>query len=103
MSDTVAAEAAGADQSVGTPGHTLFARLATEFIGTFVLMFTVVNAVHTQSALAPLAIGSSLMVMIFAGGHVSGGHYNPAVTPAVCLRGRLGAGAVAPYCSSPSC
>jgi aquaporin Z len=35
---------------------------------------------------APLAIGASLMVMIFAGGHISGGHYNPAVTFAVLLR-----------------
>ena len=37
---------------------------------------------------APLAIGSALMVMVYAGGHVSGGHYNPAVTLAVWLRGR---------------
>ena len=39
--------------------------------------------------MAPLAIGATLMVMIFAGGHVSGGHYNPAVTLAVFLRGRV--------------
>ena len=39
---------------------------------------------------APLAIGSILMVMIFAGAHISGAHYNPAVTLAVLLRGRIG-------------
>jgi aquaporin Z len=38
--------------------------------------------------LAPLAIGSVLMILVYAGGHVSGGHYNPAVTLAVWLRGR---------------
>jgi aquaporin Z len=38
--------------------------------------------------MAPLAIGSALMVMIYAGGHISGGHYNPAVTLAVWTRGR---------------
>jgi aquaporin Z len=48
-------------------------------------------------ALAPLAIGSALMVMIYAGGHVSGGHYNPAVTLAVWMRGRCDAAAVPGY------
>ena len=46
-------------------------------------------AVATAGALAPLAIGAVLMVMVFAGGHVSGGHYNPAVSTAVLLRGKL--------------
>jgi len=68
-----------------------------EFIGTFFLVFTVGTAVHSGSPLAPLAIGASLMVMIFAGGHVSGGHFNPAVTLAVWLRGKLPAKDVIPY------
>jgi aquaporin Z len=46
-------------------------------------------AVATAGNLAPLAIGGALMVMVFAGGHVSGGHYNPAVSTAVLLRGKL--------------
>ena len=70
-----------------------------EFIGTFFLVFTVGATCIAPGAgpLAPLAIGASLMVMIFAGGHVSGGHFNPAVTLAVLLRGRSGLGEAIPY------
>ncbi|HXA14789.1 MAG TPA: MIP/aquaporin family protein [Opitutaceae bacterium] len=68
-----------------------------EFIGTFFLVFTVGTSVRSGAPLAPLAIGSALMVMIFAGGHISGGHFNPAVTLAVWLRGKLGAKEVVPY------
>lgn len=63
-----------------------------EFIGTFFLVFTVVTAAvggWAPLGFAPLAIGSVLMVMIFAGGHISGGHYNPAVSLAVFVRGKL--------------
>ncbi len=61
-----------------------------EFIGTFFLVATVGCTVIAPGAgtIAPLAIGSALMVMVYAGGHVSGGHYNPAVTLAVWMRGR---------------
>ena len=61
-----------------------------EFIGTFFLVMTIGMTVIDPGAgaLAPLAIGSALMIMVYAGGHVSGGHYNPAVTTAVWLRGR---------------
>src|SRR4029078_495727 len=55
----------------------------TEFIGTFFLVLVVAL---TGNA---LAIGATLMVMIFAGGHVSGAHYNPAVTLAVLIRGKV--------------
>ena len=68
-----------------------------EFIGTFFLVFTVGMAVRTGAALAPLAIGASLMVMIFAGRHVSGGHFNPAVTLAVFIRGKCEGKDVVPY------
>ena len=61
----------------------------TEFIGTFFLVLTIGLAVHMAGALAPLAIGASLMVMVYMGGHVSGAHYNPAVSLAVFLRGKL--------------
>lgn len=70
-----------------------------EFIGTFFLVFTIGNTVIAPGAgaFAPLAIGASLMVMIFAGGHVSGGHFNPAVTLAVWLRGKCETRDVVPY------
>jgi aquaporin Z len=74
-------------------------RYLVEFIGTFFLVFTVGSTVIAPGAggLAPLAIGASLMVMVFAGGHVSGGHYNPAVTLAVWLRGKCDTKDVVPY------
>jgi glycerol uptake facilitator-like aquaporin len=56
--------------------------MQVEAIGTFFLVFTVGAAVGSRSPLAPLAIGAALMVMVYAGGHLSGGHYNPAVTVA---------------------
>jgi aquaporin Z len=70
-----------------------------EFIGTFFLVLTVGCCVLIGGAgvIAPLAIGSALMVMIYAGGHISGGHYNPAVTLAVWLRGRCPTKDVVPY------
>jgi aquaporin Z len=71
-----------------------------EFIGTFFLVLTIGCATlppGDAGALAPLAIGSVLMVMIFAGGYVSGAHYNPAVSLAVFLRGRLTLADLIPY------
>jgi aquaporin Z len=68
-----------------------------EFIGTFGLVFTVGCAVMGKAALAPLAIGAALMVFVYAGGHISGGHYNPAVSLAAFLRGRLSRGDPSPY------
>ena len=66
-------------------------KLVVEFIGMFLFVFTVGMATNKAGAgaLAPLAIGSILMVMVFAGGHVSGGHFNPAVSTAVRLRGKM--------------
>ena len=68
-----------------------------EFIGTFFLVFTVVCAVLSAQALGAIAIGSALMVMVYAGGHISGGHFNPAVTLAVLLRGRITITDAVPY------
>ena len=65
--------------------------LLAEFIGTYFLVSTV--ALSTGQAgivfMAPLAIGLTLTVMIFAFGHISGAHFNPAVTLAVWLRGKI--------------
>jgi len=70
-----------------------------EFIGTFFLVFTIGMTVIAPGAgaMAPLAIGSALAVMIFAGGHISGGHFNPAVTLGVFLRGKCPGKDVLPY------
>jgi len=75
------------------------AKYLTEFIGTFFLVFTIGCTVIAggTGVIPPLAIGAALMVMIYAGGHVSGGHYNPAVTLAVFIRGRCPAPDVVPY------
>ena len=66
-------------------------KLVVEFIGTFFLVLTVGMTVIDPGAgdFAGLAIGTVLAVMIFAGGHISGGHYNPAVTLGVLLRGKV--------------
>ena len=75
------------------------AKLVVEFIGTFFLVFTVGMTVKSPdaAAMAPLAIGASLMIMVYAGGHFSGGHYNPAVTLGVTLRGKLAFADAIPY------
>jgi len=72
-------------------------KLAVESVGTFFLVFTIGMAVATAGDLAPLAIGAALMVMVFAGGHVSGAHYNPAVSLAVLLRGKMTGGELGAY------
>jgi aquaporin Z len=73
-----------------------------EFIGTFFLVFTVGMCVIKPDAgsMAPLAIGGTLMVMVYAGGHISGGHFNPAVTLAVWLRGKCPSADVPGYIAS---
>jgi aquaporin Z len=79
------------DQGTSPP---LGPRLLAEFIGTFFLVITVCAAINPKTgagALAPLAIGAILMAMVFAGGRISGGHYNPAVSFAVMIRGKLAA------------
>lgn len=75
------------------------AKYLTEFIGTFFFVLTIGLTIIEPGAgpLAPLAIGSVLMVMVYAGGHISGAHYNPAVTLAVWLRGQHPTRDVLPY------
>jgi aquaporin Z len=73
-----------------TKGDTM-KNYVVEFIGTFFLLFVIGLCVIEPGgagAMAPLAIGTILMVMVYAGGHISGGHYNPAVTLGVWMRGK---------------
>lgn len=74
-------------------------KYVAELIGTFFLVLTIGCTVmsHGAGPFAPLAIGFALMVMVFAGGHISGGHYNPAVTLGVWLRGKCDTKDVVPY------
>ena len=72
-------------------------KLIVEFIGTFFLVQAVGYAALTKSLLGAVSVGLMLMVMVYAGGHISGAHYNPAVTLAVWLRGKLPKSEVLPY------
>jgi aquaporin Z len=72
-------------------------KYAVEVIGTFFLVFTVAVSGFSHSAFTPLAAGAALMVMVYAGGHISGGHYNPAVTLAALWRRRIGFGDAVAY------
>ena len=82
-----------------TMTHTMQQKLTTEFIGTFFLSLTICTAAVYGSAgdYAPFGIAATLMVMIYAGGHISGAHYNPAVTVSIYLRGACEKDEVLPY------
>ena len=76
-----------------------FKKYLVEFIGTFFLVFTVASAVLLggDGVIAPISIGFALMIMVYAGGHISGGHYNPAVSLAAAVRGALAWIQLVPY------
>jgi aquaporin Z len=72
-------------------------RYVTEFVGTFFLVLTIGLTVTNGTPMAPLAIGSVLMAMVYMGGHISGAHYNPAVSVAILIRGKMEARDLIPY------
>jgi len=73
-------------------------KLITEFIGTFFLILTIGLAVlGGAGAMAPVAIGLALMVMVYAVGHISGAHFNPAVTLGILIRGKITVADAVPY------
>src|ERR1700727_1240948 len=85
-------------QEVAAPEWAAHVRkYAVEAIGAFFLTLVVAVSVLSHSVFTPLAAGAALMVMIYAGGHISGGHYNPAVTMGALVRGRIGIGDAVPY------
>ncbi|VAW30663.1 Aquaporin Z [hydrothermal vent metagenome] len=71
--------------------------LVVEFIGTFLFLVVIAAAVNQAGDFAPIAIGVMLMVMVYAGGHLSGGHFNPAVTLGAVIRGAAPASDLLPY------
>jgi len=89
MTDLVTAEPEPAVLAEHLPGESI-RKYAVELIGTFFLVFTVAVSSLSHSTFTPLAAGAALMVMVYAGGHISGGHYNPAVTMAALWRRRIG-------------
>src|SRR6476646_4516095 len=70
--------------------HTMYQRLAAEFLGTFVLVFGGCGA-------AVLASGLTVVTMAYAVGHISGGHFNPAITLGVAIARRFRWADVLPY------
>ncbi|MCC7102640.1 MAG: aquaporin [Fimbriimonadaceae bacterium] len=69
----------------------------TEFVGTFLFLFTIALAVFSASPVAALAIGVMLTALVYMGGHISGGHYNPAVSLALALAGKFKWADLIPY------
>ena len=63
----------------------MLAKLVTEFVGTFIF-FTAIALSGHAGALGPILVGIALTSMVYMGGHVSGAHYNPAVSFALLLR-----------------
>ena len=72
-------------------------KLLTEAIGTFILVFTICMVSLGGFPMAALVIGASLMIAVYMGGHVSGAHYNPAVSLALWMRGKLPSKDLVPY------
>lgn len=59
------------------------AKYIVEFIGTFFLVFTIAVSGN------PVAIGAILIAMVYMAAYISGAHFNPAVTLAVLMRGKI--------------
>ena len=72
-------------------------KLLTEFIGTFFLVLTIALAVTFAGPITPIIIGCGLMALVYMGGPISGAHYNPAVTLAVFMRGKIKLEQAIPY------
>lgn len=86
-------EAPAGPKAEGSEAPPLHAQLINEFIGTFFLVLQVYLGVaqvlqKPEFTNAGFAIGTMLAVMIYQGGHISGAHYNPAVTMGVLMSGR---------------
>ena len=90
MADVITSQPKSVAVAATPEWATQIRKYAVEAIGAFFLTFVVAVSVLSHSVFTPLAAGATLMVMIYAGGHISGGHYNPAVTMGALVRGRIG-------------
>lgn len=68
-----------------------------EAIATLLFVFTIIGAINNAGDLTPLVIGFTLMVLVYATGHISGAHLNPAVSLGVLLRGAMSVGEFVAY------
>jgi len=76
------------------------ARYAAEFVGTFLLVFTVgCNVITGQPVWGGVSIACVLTVSIYAMGKSSGGNFNPAVSVALGLAGKMQWSEVGIYCA----
>jgi aquaporin Z len=81
-------------------------RLAAEFLGTFVLVFGGCGAAVLAAGIpdvgigylgVAIAFGLTVLTMVYAVGHISGGHFNPAVSLGLLAGGRFGLRDLLPY------
>ncbi len=73
-----------------------FKAVIAEFVGTFFFLSIILNAV-ADAAYGPIAIAVGLLAAIYFGGKVSGGHYNPAVSIMMHVKGKLAGDLTALY------
>lgn len=73
-----------------------FKAVIAEFVGTFFFLSIILNAV-ADAAYGPIAIAVGLLAAIYFGGKVSGGHYNPAVSIMMYVKGKLAGDLTALY------
>jgi aquaporin Z len=75
----------------------VFRKATAETLATLLFAFAILAAVADAGEFAPIAIGLALMVLVYAVGHVSGGHLNPAVSLGALIRGAMTPGEFAVY------